>query len=272
MNFNNILLITDADGTLLNNDREIIEKDKTAIREFTDNGGLFTIATGRGVSLARVITDELKLKIPAVIFNGAAVYDFNKDVFLWKKLLPDDAYDYMKLLMEKFPTLGIEILRDDEVNVVRTNETEEWHIAMGCKNPLRRSFDDVPRDGWIKTLLVGEPDEIDTAIEFANKQGFKNIHMVRSAPIFYEILPDNVNKGTGFKKLLELMGLNDKYIVAAGDFMNDIEMIEMADLGVAVMNAEDCVKKAADLVVCDNNSGAVWEIVEYLKQQKYDYI
>jgi hypothetical protein len=266
MNLKNIFLITDADGTLLTDDKRILDTDMAAIREFTESGGLFTVATGRGVALSQVLADELNLEIPAVIFNGAAVYDFKRDKFLWQCNLPDEARDYMKLLMERFPTLGIEILRGDEVNVARTNKLEEMHIAFGCKNPLRRGFDEVPHDSWIKTLLVGEPEEIDEVIAFSEAQNFENVHMVRSAPIFYEMLPGGVNKGTGFKKLLEIMNLSDKFVVAAGDFMNDLEMIQMADLGVAVANAEGCVKGAADLTVCDNNSGAMREIIEYLKR------
>ncbi|MCL2636857.1 MAG: Cof-type HAD-IIB family hydrolase [Oscillospiraceae bacterium] len=266
MNLNKIFLITDADGTLLTDDKRILDTDKAAIREFIAGGGLFTIATGRGVALTKILADELNLELPAVIFNGAAVYDFKREAFLWQSKLPDEARNHMQLLMARFPGLGIEILRGDEVYVPATNEREEEHIRLGCKNPIRCSFDEIPRDNWIKTLLVGEFEAIDEAIDFINEQSFKDVHMVRSAPVFYEMLPAGSNKGTGFKKLLEIMNINDKYIVAAGDFMNDLEMLQMADLGVAVANAEDCVKDAADLTVCDNNNGAVREIIEYLKR------
>jgi hypothetical protein len=266
MNLKNIFLITDADGTLLTDDKRILPADKAAIDEFTQGGGLFTIATGRGVSLARVIADELDLKIPAVIFNGAAVYDYEREKFLWQSELPTEARSYMRIIMERFPALGVEILRGDEVYVPATNELEEEHIRMGCKEPIRCGFDEIPHDGWIKTLLVGEPGEIDELIAFTKTCEFSGIHLVRSAPIYYEMLPAGVNKGTGFKKLLELIGENERFIVAAGDFMNDLEMLQMADLGVTVANAEDCVKAAADITVCDNNSGAMREIVQYLKK------
>jgi hypothetical protein len=167
--------------------------------------------------------------------------------------------------MERFPALGIEILNGDEIYVPRTNEIEEAHIALGYKNPIRCSFNEIPRDNWIKCLLVGMPCDIDEAIAFAAKQSFSDVHLVRSAPVFYEMLPNDANKGTGVKKLLEFMNLQDKFIVAAGDFMNDIEMLEMADLAVAVNNAEDCVKEIADLIVCDNNSGAMYEVIQHLK-------
>ncbi|MDR2531952.1 MAG: HAD family hydrolase [Oscillospiraceae bacterium] len=266
MNLNNIFLITDADGTLLTDDKRILGKDKAAIRELTESGGLFTIATGRGVSLAKTVADELNLKIPAVIFNGAAVYDFKRNCFLWQSTLPAKARNYIKLLMERFPLLGIEILRGDKVYVVRTNELEEEHIRLGCDEPIRCGFEDVPHDNWIKTLLVGNPHEIDRAIAFCDECDFTGIHLVRSAPIFYEMLPSGINKGTGFKKLLEIMEVDNRYVVAAGDFMNDLEMLQAADLGVAVANAEEVVKKEADLMVCDNNSGAMREIIQYLKK------
>ena len=112
---NNVLLAADADGTLLTDDNRILEKDKAAIRLLLDSGGLFTIATGRAVNFARPIAEELSLEIPAVIFNGAAVYDYNKDCFLWQCTLPETALDYVLLFKENFPTLGIEILRGKDV-------------------------------------------------------------------------------------------------------------------------------------------------------------
>ncbi|MDR2559516.1 MAG: Cof-type HAD-IIB family hydrolase [Oscillospiraceae bacterium] len=272
MNFNNIFFIADADGTLLTDDKRILETDRAAIRELTEHGGLFAIATGRGVALARTVWSELfdsgeqGADTPAVIFNGAAVYDFKRECFLWQSTLPEIAKDYIKRASERFPALGVEILRGDEIYVTSTNRREEEHLALGLTEPIRCGFDDVPPDNWIKTLLVGEPEEIDEAIEFTKTQGFDEVHLVRSAPVFYEMLPKGVNKGTGFKKLLEIMNLSDKFIIAAGDFMNDLEMLQMADLGIAVANAEDCVKDTADLIVCNNNSGAMHEIIEYLKR------
>lgn len=265
MNLNNIFLVTDADGTLLTDDKRILGKDRKAIREITQSGGLFTIATGRGVTLARRVAEEAELLIPAVIFNGAAVYDFAKESFLWKCALPEIADDYIKLLTERFPTLGVEILLDENVYVAATNEWEEKHLAYGCPNPLRCKLDEVPPDNRLKALFVDEPGVIDGVIAFSREQNFSGIHLVRSAPVFYEMLPEGVDKGGGVKKLLELTGINNRYIVAAGDYNNDLEMVREADLGVAVANAEEVVKKAADLTVCDNNSGALWEIVEYLK-------
>ncbi|MDR0197069.1 MAG: Cof-type HAD-IIB family hydrolase [Oscillospiraceae bacterium] len=266
MNLNGVFLITDADGTILTDDKRILDADRAAVRELTESGGLFTIATGRGLTLARVVARALELEFPAVIFNGAAVYDFTRECFLWRHTLPEAAKDYVLRVRERFPEIGAEILRGDEVYVISTNSLEEGHLAFGAVEPIRCSFEEVPPDDWIKVLLVDEPEVIDEVIAFMDGNSFGETHLVRSSPIFYEMLAFGVDKGSGMMKLLELMGISGRYVVAAGDFMNDLEMLRAADLGVAVSNAEEAVKKEAGLVVCDNNSGAIRDIVEYLKK------
>jgi len=265
MNLGDVFLVVDADGTLLTDDKRILDKDMAAIREITRSGGLFTVATGRGTSLARVVAKQAELAVPAVIFNGAAVYDYREERFLWQCALPAKANDYIKLLSERFPTLGVEILLGEDVYVTATNAREEEHLAFGCPNPIRCKLDEVTRDNRIKALFVDEPETVDGVVAFIKKQEFEGVRFVRSAPMFCEMLPEGVSKGGGVRKLLELIGEKGRYIVAAGDYDNDLEMIREADLGVAVANAEEAVKKAAKLIVCDNNSGATGEIVERLK-------
>jgi Cof subfamily protein (haloacid dehalogenase superfamily) len=272
--FNDILLITDADWTLLTDDKRVAPRDMSAINELREGGGLFTIATGRGVAYTRPLAEMLHLDMPVVIFNGAAVYDFKSERFLWCLELPSDTRKWIELFLERFPTLGIEIQRGYEVNVISTNRLEEEHIALGSLGPgnlLRRPLAEVPNENWVKALIVDEPETIDEVVAFAATLDLSGIYTVRSGDAYFEILPEGANKGRGLEKLIELMGLRQRSdggtlrVVAAGDYMNDIEMLKAADVAVAVANAEDAVKEHADLIVCDNNSGPIFEIVERLK-------
>ena len=102
MDFKNVIIMSDLDGTLLDDKKEISQRDMESINEFCDKGGMFTIATGRGYSMARPVAEKLKLRIPAVIFNGSAVYDFDKDEFLWQSEVTQKARDYIKLVMDRF--------------------------------------------------------------------------------------------------------------------------------------------------------------------------
>jgi len=269
----NTLLITDADGTLLTDDKTILECDKAAIDEFIKQGGLFTIATGRGVTLARTVVEEIGLdliRLPCVIFNGAAVYDYHKEKFLWQCSLSESGREYFEKIIQRFPDIGVEILINDRIYVTNTNAEEEAHLSLGNIDPIRCDYSEVPKSGWIKVLLVDEPGKIDELVEFAAKNPCDEVHLVRSAPMYFEVLPKGVNKGTGIKKLIELTDcqlstVNCKLVVA-GDYMNDLEMIQAADLGVATGNAEQVVKDAANLVVCDNNSGIIKEILHELSR------
>ncbi len=259
-------LMTDVDGTLLNDNHQISEKNKEAINELVNAGGFFTIATGRGISMAKPIITELDLKLPAVIFNGAAVYDTVEDKILWSSSLPKEVLGYLKAIHNEFPTCAVEVLSHDTVWVPYINELERQHLSLGNVTPRLCDIDDLTGHEWIKCLIVDEPETIDKMIGFIEKRGFDNVHWVRSSPTYYEMLPLGVNKGAGFKKLLEIMGCDDKFIVTAGDYMNDTEMLQMADLGVAVENAQTSVKEAADIIVTDNNHNSIYEIVEYLKR------
>jgi len=267
----NIFLITDADGTLLTDDKRILDEDMAAIRRLTESGGLFTLATGRGYGLTKPLADALSLETPAVIFNGAAIYDFKTNSFLWHAALSKKASVYVPVIMEAYPTLGVEVLRGYDIYVPKSNALEEEHLSYGDINPIRCRLDEIPPDNWIKVLLVGEPHIIDEVIEFTAKLNIGDAHLTRSSPIFYEMLPFGVNKGYAFTKLLELMGEGGRFTVAAGDYTNDVELIQTADLGIAVANAHEIIKNQAQIRVCDNNSGAISEIVELLSRRPYQH-
>jgi hydroxymethylpyrimidine pyrophosphatase-like HAD family hydrolase len=84
--------------------------------------------------------------------------------------------------------------------------------------------------------------------------------------MYFECLPEGVDKSTGFRELIRLLDCGGRFSVAAGDFMNDTAMIRMANLGVAVSSAQPEVREAADLIVCDNNSGAMAQVIDYIEK------
>ncbi|MBR4112735.1 MAG: HAD family hydrolase [Ruminiclostridium sp.] len=265
MNFEKIVIMTDLDGTLLDDKKQISEKDMAAIDEFRRGGGLFTLATGRGVAMARNIVDKLKIDIPCVIFNGAAVYDFTANKFLWHSSMPDCAADYIRTLAKEFPDIGIEILHAEKVYVTNYNQTVEEHMALESIVPVRCTLEEAPKEDWLKVLIAYPPERIDKIIEFTQNNCNIGVNWVHSSPMYYEMLPEGISKGTGLPRLLEVMGETERFTVASGDFGNDYDMVRMADLGVAVANAQQAVKDAAKLVVGDNNSSPMSQIIEYIR-------
>ena len=91
---------------------------------------------------------------------------------------------------------------------------------------------------------------------------------VQSSPWYYELLPKGSNKGSGLKKLAEVIGVPLTRVIACGDNENDLEMIKIAGCGVAVQNAVDAVKDAADYITVSNNSDAIAAVIADLGNGK----
>lgn len=268
MNFENVIIMSDLDGTLLTDEKKILPKDMDAINRFRDGGGIFTLATGRGYSMAKPVAKRVGLDVPAVIFNGSAVYDFKQDKFLWHSALNSNAEEIVKELIKAFPDIAIEVLCEDKVYVPSINRIERNHLALENVQPILCNVDDINEESWLKVLIAYPPETIQNIIDYVNARPdyLDSAHWVRSEIHYYEMLPVGVNKGSGFQQLLRLMGKEDAFTVGIGDYNNDIELIQLSKLGVAVSSAQDEVKKAADYVVCDNNSGAISEVVEYIEK------
>ena len=265
MDFKNIIFMTDLDGTLLTSEKKVHPKDMAAIERFRAGGGIFTIATGRGYSMAKRVAEEICPNVPCVIFNGAAVYDFNSDKFLWRCEIDSNAREYIHKITDKFPEVGVEVLCEQTVYVPFMNDYEQRHLDMEGVVPDLRPLDEIPDEGWLKFLFTAAPEVLDE-IEKMTASGFEDVTRMRSAAIFYECLPFGVDKSRGFAELIKILGAENRFSVASGDYKNDAAMIKNANLGVAVANALDEVKAVADLVVCDNNSAPISEVIEYLEK------
>lgn len=267
MNFENVIIMTDIDGTLVTDQKQILDCDIKAIERFRQGGGTFTLATGRGYSMAKPIADRIALDVPAVIFNGSAVYDFSGGKFLWHSSLESNAGQILKEILAHFPDVGCEVLCAEDVYVPAINDIERQHLAIENVTPIFCSVDDVHGD-WLKALFAYFPSKMQDLIDFVYEHPdyMNGYHWVRSELHFFEMLPEGVNKGSGFQRLLEIMDRPDAFTVGVGDYNNDLELIRDAKLGVAVASAQDAAKEVADIIVCDNNSGAIAQVIDYIEK------
>lgn len=260
-----VLLITDLDGTLLPESKIISETDLNAINDFRAKGGLFTVATGRTIQSMQNYFDILKLEIPAILYNGAMIYDTNSKKVLYSQNLDISAKETVRLILDKFPFVACEILKADGVYIVRNNEYEQNHTEVCKVSPVYCNLDDMECEGWLKVLFAMNPEKSDEVWNFVsileNSKDF-----IRSSSTFIELLPCNISKGSALKKYKEITGLDNSYkIVATGDYNNDVEMIKYADIGIAPSNACDEVKQFSDFISeksCEEN--ALADAVKYI--------
>lgn len=260
-----VVLISDMDGTLLNSEKKISEADLRAIDRFMSLGGKFTVATGRTAQSFEQYRSMLKLEMPIIMYNGAAIYDYSEGRFCYMKPLPDTAKTIACEILDTFPEVGGEVLKSDGTYVFRNNDYQKLHTKLCNIVPNYAEIKEIPDGEWLKVLFAMSPEDIPHVEIFAKKKNYTGVDFVKSSEIFYEMLPGGITKGTALDEYRRLDGMDGYTFAAIGDFDNDIDMIAKADLGACPSNAQEVVMKTADIVLKNtNDTGAVAELIEYI--------
>lgn len=264
-NISEVVIMSDMDGTLLTSDKKITEKDSQAIERFISLGGKFTVSTGRTLEAFEQYRQILDLRIPVVLYNGGIIYDYQKHKVLYAEYLPDGVRQISEELLNAMPEIGGEVLKLDKTYVFRNNYYQKLHTDMCGISPEYAGLPEIPSGEWLKVLFAMSPEDIPVMERIISGKNYSTVDFVKSSGIFIEMLPHNISKGSALDEYRKLDGMQKCTFVAIGDFDNDIEMIQAADLGVCPANAEDSVKKVSGLVL-ENSSdnGAVAELIDYI--------
>jgi hypothetical protein len=255
MDISELLFITDLDGTLLPNSKIISETDLNEISQYRKKGGLFSIATGRTIQSAKPYYKSLDIDIPVILYNGAVIYSPKDEKILYTRTLTADMKNIVMEVLEKFDFAGCEILKSDGVYVVRNNEYEQEHINICRAEPVFCNIYDMECESWLKVLFAMPAEKSDEVWNFVSSLE-NSSDFIRSSDTFIELLPHNVSKGDALKKYSDITGINISYIISAGDYDNDIEMLECADIGIAPANACKKALESADFISeksCEDN-------------------
>jgi len=262
--FSGILLCSDLDDTLLTTDKRVSDENKKAIEYFKDNGGIFTFATGRIPYGAKIMLRYIQPNAPMICFNGAGIYDFTEDRLIYNMKLHDDKISAVEFIDKNYDFSGIEICTRDRLYFSKMNEVVYEQKRHEQLPDLFADYHSIDGD-WIKVLFMQKREEIQAIRDaFANSDFNDRFDFTQSSPYYYEMLPKGANKGNGLVKLGEILGIKKEDIIAVGDNENDIEMVKSAGVGIAVANAIQSVRDAADMITVDNNSNALACVIEML--------
>jgi len=223
------------------------------------------ITTGRAVPATEPYVRSLGIKAPCILYNGAAIYDFEKEKFLWTAALPHTARIYIKDILDAFPEVGAEILYDERIYVARMNKHVSKHVDVEHLAYTVVESDEVP-DGWFKVLFVMDSAIQDQVWDYMMAKGWQDVNFIKSDAIYLEMMPLGVSKGDALLKLAELLGVSPENTVGIGDYNNDIELIEKSALGFAMANAPEDVKAVADVVAVDCDESAIAWAIEYVRE------
>lgn len=261
--FSDYLLVSDMDATLLTNKHKISDKNREAVNYFISQGGRFTVATGRMNTGVREYITKISINAPAILHNGAQIYDFDKEESLCEKFIEEERKNAIKRVYNDIPELGLEIYSNDTIYIYRECAETTRFKNRKYTNVIYGVPDEVWEQPWIKCLLIGEKKLLDY-YEPIYRSDYDSGYAVRSGKKYLDIVSGEASKGIALTELKKIIGV--KQVVAVGDNMNDISMLEAADISFAVENAEKTVKNIVDFQAPSNNDDAIAYIIEQLER------
>ena len=260
------LLALDIDGTLTNTQKDITPATLEKIIEAQEKGHIVAIASGRPLPGIRKIADTIELDRfggYVLAFNGGRIVDYSTGEVVYQAVLDNDVvrdiYDYcLKAGCGMVTYDGDRVITGTDIDGYMTFEASINHMEIMRIDNFRK-YIDFPLN---KCLLTADPDKAEKIEqELAEKFG-DQLNIFRSEPYFVEIMPPNVHKATSLEKLLEVLDMDRKNLVACGDGYNDLTMIEYAGVGVAMANAQDIVKEHADYITLSNDEDGLVPVVD----------
>ena len=155
--FSGILLVSDIDGTLIGGAPKVTKYNAERINYFIENGGLFTIATGRCVDACRAVLESVNLSAPAAMVNGTVIYDYAAEKVVASRGIDDGMRKIIcEALKEDNPLVGVEIHSRDKVIDVKITREVEIHNLYENLNPLIMSIEESLDYEWNKAFFTFE--------------------------------------------------------------------------------------------------------------------
>lgn len=262
--FSKFLLATDLDGTLVDHHLQVNPLDLKALERFTQGGGLFTLATGRATPSTYRIAEMVPINAPAVLCNGGCIYDFQQDRPIHEVFLPDNARLVLEQICARFPKLRAAVIKDKYYDVTYVDDgSQPFVLDKVSIYPAELHSLEYP---WYKVLCNICGHDMNEVLAFAQTVEMPGMEYVTSTDFYFELVPAKVNKAEGIIKMMELAGISGRTLVCVGDYYNDLQMIQSADIGAAIGGAPAQVREAANIVLGPQNEAPIAQLIKHLEE------
>ena len=255
------LMAVDMDGTLLNPDSEITPFTLQTVKQAMAKGLKFTLCTGRPLQGVKKYVEQLELDCPVITYNGAVIaHSTTGEILFSQNMDTEDARRVYNLAKEKntmFILWSQNRLYASEIS----EKTAFYEDITSTKATLLEDFEAVLADGITKFLWYDEPQTLDDWINELKESDLSETTFTKSRAYFLEFFSNKTSKAVAMEKLGEYYGICREEMITVGDQTNDLPMIEYAGLGVAMGNAVEAVKAAADHITATNNEDGVAQVI-----------
>jgi len=257
------LLVTDVDGTLLDNKSELPDFNKKALVECLDRKIEVMLATGKSFGSIFWLVKLLGLRMPQITLNGSVVVDKDSRVISFIRVNPEYYYEIIADIRNwgYSPLVALadgRIVFDEDCSafeIFRKINEKLFKVENIDEEKYRRDCVDI-------NVMIKETDPFDAYLR--NKYDGK-LQFVRSGEYFFDILDLNATKGNALRQIVEKFHFRKEEIAVFGDSFNDLSMFDQSGLKIAVKNSYKEVLDAADFVTDENyNCGLGKAIYKYI--------
>ena len=267
--FSDVLLTVDFDRTLTGPDSKIPQRNLDAVAYFMENGGSFTVNTGRSTASFSKHLQELPINAPVLMYNGSARWE--KGSLSRLKLLDLPLWETIRQMREEFPEMNVEVQGVDRHYLIDPQpEYVQFYDALKWDYRIARWGEDL--GPFIKFALAGAPRKksVSTLFECTQQELARfdqaqariaalwgdKVEVYRAAPRIIDVHAKGVSKIAAARQLQQELG--KKILVCVGDAQNDIPMLDGADY--AYCPADGVVADRYE-TVCNCAEGAVAEVI-----------
>lgn len=269
--FSDVLLTVDYDRTLTAPDSTIPQRNLEAIRYFIENGGTFTVNTGRSVPMTKVFRDIVPVNAPLLLYNGSAAFDLEENRLTFCHAIDLDLWETVRRCEALFPDLTVEV--QGLKAHYRFSENPGWDAFSDhqlCARAFAQPGDDLGpflkftlygqfRDVTVASMFEGSEEErrrMDEAEETLRREFGDKCEVFRAAMRIIDIHAKGVSKARSARQLQAQLGR--KILVCIGDGNNDLPMMFDADYAYAPADATIADRFET---VCDCGKGAVADVI-----------
>lgn len=255
------LIVSDIDGTLISSKGKISTRTKELVTDYQKKGGYFTIATGRMEAAIIPFIQELNINVPVIVYNGSTIINTNKNKIIYESKLE---YNVAKTAIEICNDYKLDpiLYLDKKAYICKMTNSIEKHVEkekVGCVEV--GNLCEFLKEAPTKILFIGNPNYFDDFIAHIQNKVEKNLNFICSESNYLELLPNDASKGSALQVLASYLNIPMEETIAIGDERNDVSMINVAGIGVAVKNARDDLIQKADYITTQECFQGVEEIL-----------
>ena len=263
--FDGVLLMSDYDDTLYSHKLEVSKNNRMAIRYFMEQGGRFSIATGRAHTTftPQIEKERIPFNAPVVLSNGAAIYDYQAERYLVQSRLDDTTPLRMKELCTVFPELAFEAYHGEDIYIHNPNEATMRHIRRVQVPYTVCPIDEMPTP-WVKVIMEQEEPCLRRAQDYVLSRWGEHYEVIFSNPVLLEMTDKGCHKGAMVVRVAEHLGIAPDRVYCIGDNQNDIPMLAVSAIPFAPANCAPEVRAWGARIVRHCDDDALADVVDIL--------